>query len=215
VTLYRLIAIAYGKDCIFLEQSGDLLQGGPDWVRSDGFAIQALMPEGSPSYTRPQLDTGHAPVLQRMILTLLADRFKLAVRSETKEMPVYSLLPITGTTKLVPWKEGPSLGMVGVVGRGEQRSFHIIGRKKSMADLAIQLEDATRRTVLDRTGITGEFNYDLQYAPTGSQVGAETNDLSGPSLFTAIQEQLGLKLEAARAPVQVLVIDRAEKPSEN
>jgi uncharacterized protein (TIGR03435 family) len=215
VTLYRLIAIAYGKDCIFLEQNGDLLQGGPDWARSDGFAIQALMPEGSPEYTRAQLGTGNAPVLQRMILTLLADRFKLAVRTETKEMPVYSLLPITGATKLVPWMDGPVVGMVGIVGRGEQRSFHIIGRKRSMADLAIQLEDATRRTVLDRTGITGEFNYDIQYAPVGSQVGAETDGLSGPSLVTAIQEQLGLKLEATRAPVEVLKIDRALRPTEN
>ncbi|HEY2382682.1 MAG TPA: TIGR03435 family protein [Terriglobia bacterium] len=216
VTLYRLIAIAYGKDCIFLEQNGDLLQGGPDWVRSDGFVIQALMPEGSPVYIRPQLDTGHAPILQRMILTLLADRFKLAVRTVTKEMPVYSLLPITGTTKLVPWKEGePSRGFVGMAGRGEQRSFHIMGGKKSMADLAVQLQDATRRTVLDRTGISGEFNYDIQYAPIGSQVGAETDGLSGPSLFTAIQEQLGLKVEATRAPVEVLTIDRALRPSEN
>lgn len=216
VTLYRLIAIAYGKDCIFLEQNGDLLQGGPDWVRSDGFVIQALMPEGSPAYTRAQLFSGHAPVLQRMILTLLADRFKLAVQTMTKEMPVYSLLPITGTTKLVPWKEGqPSRGAVALVARGEERSFHIIGGKKSMADLAVQLEDATRRTVLDRTGITGEFNYDIQYAPIGSQVGAETDGLSGPSLFTAIQEQLGLKLEATRAPVEVLTIDRALRPSEN
>jgi uncharacterized protein (TIGR03435 family) len=216
VTLYRLISIAYGKDCIFLEQNGDLLQGGPDWVRSEGFVIQALMPEASPVYTRPQLDAGHAPILQGMILTLLADRFMLAVRPVTKELPVYSLLPITGTTKLVPWKEGqPSRGAVALVGRGEQRSFHIIGGKKSMADLAIQLEDATRQTVLDRTGITGEFNYDIQYAPTGSQVGAETDGLSGPSLFTAIEEQLGLKLEATRAPVEVLTIDRAVRPSEN
>jgi uncharacterized protein (TIGR03435 family) len=152
-----------------------------------------------------------------MIFALLVDRFKLTIRTITKEMAVYSLLPLTGTTKLVPWKEGQlSRGFVGVPGlRGEQRSFHIIGSKKSMADLASQLEDATRRTVLDRTGITGEFNYDIQYAPAGSQVGAETDGLSGPSLFTAIQEQLGLKLEAARAPVDVLTIDRAVRPSEN
>jgi uncharacterized protein (TIGR03435 family) len=215
VTLYRLIAIAYGKDCIFLELNGDLLQGGPDWARSDGFSIQALMPEGSPEYTRAQLSTGNVPVLQKMILALLADRFKLVMRTTTKEMPVYSLLSITGATKLVPWKEGqPPRGMVGVAG-GQQRSFHIIGGKKSMTDLAIQLEDATRQTVLDRTGITGEFNYDIQYAPVGSQVGAETDGLSGPSLFTAIQEQLGLKLEATRAPVQVMTIDRAQRPSEN
>jgi uncharacterized protein (TIGR03435 family) len=216
VTLYRLIAIAYGKDCIFLEQNGDLLLGGPDWVRSDGFVIQALMPEDSPSYTQPQLHSGSAPVLQKMILNLLADRFKLAVGTVTKELPVYSLLPTRGTSKLVPWKEGqPARGFVGMAGRGEQRSFHIIGGKKSMADLAIQLQDATRRTVLDRTGITGEFNYDIQYVPLGSEVGAEAVGLSGPSLFTAIQEQLGLKLEATRAPVQVLTIDRALRPSDN
>ena len=84
-----------------------------------------------------------------------------------------------------------------------------------MADLARQLQDVVRRSVLDRTGITGEFSYDIQYAPTGNQVGAETEGLNGASLFTAIQKQLGLKLEAARAPLPILVIDRAEKPSEN
>ena len=216
VTLYRLIAIAYGKDCIFLEQNGELLLGGPDWIRSAPLAIQALMPDSAAAYTRPQLDTGNAPQLQAMIRSLLADRFKLALHSEMKEMPVYLLMPAKGGPKVVSWKEGdPSRGFVGIAGQGDQRSFHIIGGKKSMAELAIQLQDATRSTVLDRTRITGEFNYDVQYAPTGTQVGAETEGLSGPALVRALQEQLGLTLEAARAPVQVLVIDRAERPSEN
>jgi uncharacterized protein (TIGR03435 family) len=194
VTLYRLIAMAYGKDSIFLEENGDLLQGGPDWVRSDGFAIQALMSEGSPEYTRTQLGTGNAPVLQRMILTLLADRFKLVVRAVSREMPVYSLLSTTGTTKLVPWTEGqPSRGFVGVAGlRGEQRSFHIIGGKKSMTDLAIQLQDATRRTVLDRTGITGEFNYDIQYARLAAKLGRRPTVSQAPLSLLLFRNNSGL-----------------------
>ena len=214
VTLYRLIAIGYGKDCIFMEQNGSLLLGGPEWIHSDGFVVQALMPASSPTYTRSQLDKGNAPQLQEMIRNLLTDRFKLSLRIETKDMPVYLLM--SGTSKLVPSKEGDfPRGFVGIAGRGDRRSFHIIGGKKSMADLAQQLQDATLRTVIDRTGIAGEFTYDLQYAPSGGQVGADADGLSGPSLFTALQEQLGLTLEAARAPVPILVIDRAERPMEN
>jgi uncharacterized protein (TIGR03435 family) len=214
VTLYRLIALAYGKDCIFLEQNGDLLLGGPEWIRSAPFVIQALLPEGSPIYTRAQLDRGTSPQLQDMIRKLLVTRFKLILHTDMKEMQVYLLMPARGTPKLTPWKEGdrPN-GFVGFAGRGDDRSFHIIGGKKSMADLAIQLEDATGRPVVDRTGITGEFNYDIRCAPLNNPIGAE--GLSGPSLFTALQERLGLKLEAARAPVQVLVIDRAERPTDN
>jgi uncharacterized protein (TIGR03435 family) len=214
VTLYRLIALTYGKDCIFLEQNADLLFGGPEWIRSASFVIQALMPEGSPIYTRAQLDLGTAPQLQDMIRNLLVSRFKLILHTDMKEMQVYFLMPARGTRKLTPWKEGDrSGGFVGNAGRGDDRSFHIIGGKKSMADLAIQLEDATGRTVVDRTGITGEFNYDIRCAPLNNPIGAES--LSEPSLFTALQEQLGLKLEASRAPVQVLVIDRAERPTDN
>jgi uncharacterized protein (TIGR03435 family) len=216
VTLYRLIALAYGKDCIFLEQNGELLLGGPEWVRSAGFVIQAVIPSSAPAYTRSQLDTGTAPQLQEMLRNLLADRFNLALHSEAKDMPVYLLTAGNGASKLVPWKEGdPSRGFVGMAGLGDQRSFHIMGGKKSMAEFVLQLQDATRRPVIDRTGIAGEFNYDLRYAPSAGQVGAEVDGLSGPSLFTALQEQLNLKLDAARAPVQILMIDRAERPTEN
>ena len=80
-----------------------------------------------------------------------------------------------------------------------------------MTYVALMLGVITRRPVVDRTGLTGEFIFDLEYAPPDAPVG----ESSAPSVFTAVQEQLGLKLESSRVPAEVIVIDRAERPSEN
>jgi uncharacterized protein (TIGR03435 family) len=104
-SLYTFIAWAYGKRCITLEAQ-DLLSGGPEWIKSDPFAVQALIPQGSPSYTRDQFMEGNAPRLQMMIQSLLADRFKLVLHNETKDMPIYSLTVAKNGAKLQSFKEG-------------------------------------------------------------------------------------------------------------
>lgn len=224
-TLYRLITMAYGKDCASAEVSEfELLSGGPEWIRSDKFDIEAVIPKGSSSYTRQQLSIGNAPKLQMMIQTLLVDRFKLTVRRSIKEMPVYLLMLGKGAPKLTEWKDADGTAYTvntGLNPKGEV-STAIGGRKLSMADLAQQLGLITRRPVLDRTGITGEFTYAFEFAPSDDQPGVREMRangrfpfLSGPSLFTALEEELGLKLETSKAPVEVLVIEHAEKPSEN
>jgi uncharacterized protein (TIGR03435 family) len=227
VTLYRLITMAYGKACGVAElvTEVDLIGGGPDWIRSEKFDVEATMPEGAPAYSRQQLSDGKAPKLQEMLQSLLADRFKLTLRRDTKNATVYLLTVAPRGPKLTTSteNEAPGAGLStglnpnsGIVGT------RITGRKASMSALAQQLGIVTVRPVLDRTGITGEFTYNFEFAPLDGGPGVADMRASGrwpflssPSLFEAIEEQLGLKLEAGRAPVEVLVVDHAERPTEN
>jgi uncharacterized protein (TIGR03435 family) len=130
-------------------------------------------------------------------------------------MPVYVLTIAKGGQKLTPSKddEKPVFAVNGnpAVPAGDRVVF---GRKASMAQLALVLglPGVTDRPVLDRTGLTGEFTFEAKFAPVDNN---GVNNTSSPSIFTALQEQLGLKLEAADAPLEVLVIDHAEKPREN
>ena len=118
-------------------------------------------------------------------------------------------------TKLTPSKEDekPTLNVNGHPA-AQISDRVVVGRKASMEKLAqlLGLPSVTNRPVLDRTGLTGEFTFQFKYAPVDNNAFGNT---SSPSIFTALQEQLGLKLEAANASLEVLVIDRAEKPSEN
>jgi uncharacterized protein (TIGR03435 family) len=213
VNLYALIKWSYGitaSSCIFSEC--DFLIGGPDWVRSDQFDVQALMPDDSPVYTFRQMREGQAPALQAMLQKMLADRFKLVVHREMKEMPVYVLTIGRGGPKLATSSSDDKF-RINISGspRGQEDRL-LVGKKASMANLAQTIGLIVDRPVFDRTGITGEFNFEAKYAPVDNNAFGNT---SSSSIFTALQEQLGLKLEATKAPLEVFVIDHAEKPSEN
>jgi uncharacterized protein (TIGR03435 family) len=173
----------------------------PDWITSDRFDILAKA-EGDPS--RDQM--------MRMLRTLLEDRFHLKTHRERKEGTVYALVVARSGPKLTPpqnvgetffrtTREGPSTAP-GV-------SFVLYGRTVSVARLAGQLSEILERPVLDRTGIRTDFDFRLAYAAHAAAAD------SIPSLFTAIQEQLGLKLESQRGSVEIFVVDHAEKPSGN
>jgi uncharacterized protein (TIGR03435 family) len=157
---------------------------------------------------------GDAPKLEQMLQTMLADRFKLVVRRETKEVPAYALVPGKGGPKLT--RPAPAdktnFGMRRQSEPNGQVSNKIIGRRTELRDFTFLLLLTTRRPVIDRTGLTGEFNFDLEFAPFDSVDPAES---SAPSLFTALQEQLGLRLETTKAPLDGLAIESAERPSEN
>jgi uncharacterized protein (TIGR03435 family) len=172
------------------------------------------MPDDSPIYTVPQMHDGRAPVLQGMLQTMLADRFKLVLQCEMKRIPVYVLTVAKGGPKLTPSKddEKPALNVSGSpAAQGSDRV--LIGSKASMEfAFLLGLPGVTDRPVLDYTGLTGEFTFQVKFAPIGNSAFGNT---SSPSVFTALQEQLGLKLEATEAPLEVLVIDHGEKPSEN
>jgi uncharacterized protein (TIGR03435 family) len=215
-TLYAMVKWAYGLmngPCAFSEC--DFLTGGPAWIRSDQFDVQAVMPDNSPLYTVPQFHNNQAPELHAMLQSLLADRFKLTVHRKMKVMPVYVLTVAKDGPKLVPAKAEDSkrIAMTGnpAIAASDRE---IIGRKASIADLVnlLQLPGLTDRPVLDRTRLSGEFNFNAKFAPVDNNALGNT---SSPSIFTALQEQLGLKLEATRAPIEILVIDHAEKPTAN
>jgi uncharacterized protein (TIGR03435 family) len=219
-TPFALITWAYGYNkvwgCAFTS-SGDLITGGPSWVRSERYEIQALAPEGAHAYTFDEFMKGDAPGLERMLQSLLADRFKMVVRHVTKEVPGYALVLGKGGAKLNPSGLKPSAAddkpMMG--GRRHesngQAAETVTARKMEMRDLAFLLVMTTHRPVIDRTGLTGEFNFDLDFAPFDSDAAGST----APSLFTAIQEQLGLRLDTTKAPLDGLVIDSIERPSAN
>jgi uncharacterized protein (TIGR03435 family) len=235
--LFTLVALAFGKPCVSSAKL-DLLTGGPAWVKSDVFTIQATIPEGTPAYTSRQLLSGRAPKLQAMIEKLLRDRFKLSVHSDTGELAVYALTVVKGGPKLTPFQEGscdatspltlealrPRQGQKPLCSQifnlNQRGHFNVIANGSTLDEFAQILTGALDRPVINRTGIAGVFDLHLESAPDWTIFCHEPpcSDLpvdNPPSVFDAIQRQLGLKLESTKAPVEVLVIDRAEKPSEN
>jgi uncharacterized protein (TIGR03435 family) len=175
--------------------------GGPDWVDSSGFDIDAKAAD--PRTTQAEF--------REMMQGLLADRFHLHLHRETRSLPVYALVVSKGGSKLAPaGSDDPDVG-VRVEGPGK-----MTGVRATMTMFATALSRPLRSQVIDRTGLQGSYSFTLRFAP--DQVSAQSNDVAladGPSIFAAIQEQLGLRLETAKGPVEVLVIDAIQKPSEN
>jgi uncharacterized protein (TIGR03435 family) len=206
--------------------------GGPAWIDTPGYDIEAK-PESN-------TDPKHAWL---MLQTLLADRFKLALHRETRELPVYALTASKTGLKLPAPKDASCIsfapgetprGFPGKVDCGYVSGpfseatpglLHVRGRKVHMSDLIRELSSVLDRPVLDKTGFTGEFDLDLSFTPDealqgfggqGDPVGARlATDPNLPNIFAALEEQLGLKLAAAKGPVEVLVVDHAERPTEN
>jgi uncharacterized protein (TIGR03435 family) len=147
--------------------------------------------------------------LKRMAQTLLVDRFRLKFHHEQREMPVYALVPAkSGVTLKMTENTGTARGIGGI--SSTVPMGHLFGSNVSMAHfIQILSEQQLDRPVIDRTNFAEPFDFTLDYAPT-DQPGA-----AGPSLFVAVQEQLGLRLDAVRAPIDVMVIDHVEQPSEN
>ena len=177
------------------------ISGGPSWMTSAGFDIQARAAAGAGAPSREQ-------VLQ-MIQALLADRFHLALHRETRQLPMYAL---------VVGKSGPKLQAAdGSVGGTKTMLGQMIVKKMSMTTLGNILAFDLKRPVRDETGLQGEFAFTLEWTPGLGESGAasDAGPSSRPSLFAAVQEQLGLKLESTKGPVEVFVIDHVEKPSED
>ena len=176
--------------------------GGPDWLTRERFDIIARGREGTPDGLRPA-----------MLRTLLAERFKLVAHVETREQQVYSLTLLRGDGRLGPQLKpsapasGSSSGFPSAsVANGTAR----INGRVSMDGFAIMLTGSVfNQRVINRTGLSGEFDLDLRFTPDSSTAAAP----EFPSIFTAVQEQLGLKLEASRGPVDMLVIDSVERPT--
>jgi uncharacterized protein (TIGR03435 family) len=202
-TLKLMIAAAYNLN-------SREISGGPEWVESDHYDIVAV----TPGEVRPTRDEQMA-----MLRNLLADRFKLAFHREQKEFSIYELEVAKGGPKLKPSTAAPDEPAQLISTVYPQRMV-LPARNATMSDLASLMQRAMLdRPVVDKTGLTGRYNFDLEWAPDETQFGGEvptaSADASSAPLFSAIQQQLGLKLEATRGPVEALVVDNAERPSEN
>lgn len=141
--------------------------------------------------------------LRQATCALLAERFQLALRHDSEVMPAFALVQAKGGARLQPAKSEAPGGTS--YGRGTASL-----RNGSLTDFAGVLADAVGRPVIDKTDIQGSFDIKLTWVPDDAPP-----EVTGPTLYSAIQEHLGLKLEAAHLPIPILVIERAEKPSEN
>jgi uncharacterized protein (TIGR03435 family) len=195
------------------------VEGGPAWINSDHFDIVAKLP-GVPPPPRPGEPTFRQLALRR----LLAERFKLVLRHQTKDFPVYALVTVRPDGKLGPRLHKSTTDCTTAANRSlcSIQGFQggLQSRGLPIGYLAANLSPLLQRVVLDRTGLTGNYDFDLTWTPDQllpgrgePPPGAPRIDPNGPSLFTAMQEQLGLKLESTKGPVDVLVIDHVEKPA--
>ena len=200
VTLRDLLEVVYG-----IPETRML--GGPAWASTDKFDLEAKADaKFNDRLATLSVEQGKQQKCQ-MLQALLADRFQLAAHSELREMPIYAMVIAKG---------GPKLARTDVNGTltGGRGRIGITGADDALAILAFELSWRLSRPVIDRTGLTGHYALTLNWTEDdGPSPDAGTNN--PPSLFTAIQEQLGLKLEATKGPVSILVIDHAGKPSAN
>ncbi|HEX8879062.1 MAG TPA: TIGR03435 family protein [Candidatus Acidoferrum sp.] len=227
VTLGMLIRTAYG-----IEENQ--ISGGPSWLKSDHYDIDAKMDSPTADALHKLAEDQRRLATQHMMQALLADRFKLVVHHDSKELAVYALVVAKNGPKLHEAKPGDAYpngikGPDGVARPGMMRMGRgqLTSQGLPLSELARLLTAQLDRTVVDKTGLTGNYDFTLQWTPdesqgamfrgpdTGPQASASSANSSGPSLFTALQEQLGLKLESQKGPVEIYVIDHAEKPSEN
>lgn len=208
VTLKFLITVAYSVENV-------QISGGPGWLDTAKFDILARPAEG----VKPQL--------LLMLQALLEDRFKLAVRRENKEMSVYELKLAKAGGPVGPGLKESALAACPVAapapgtipcGGFVLNQGRLDGSRDPLSALTSPLSRIMGRPVVDKTGVTQYFDLKLEWAPdlgaANTPAGANT-DSNLPSIFTALEEQLGLKLEAAKEATEMLVIERAEKPSEN
>jgi bla regulator protein blaR1 len=226
-TVQMLIRVAYGIE-------DNQISAAPGWVSSEKYDVEAKMDQDTAEKLKKIAEAQMEPTRQHMLQTLLADRFKLTIHRETKELPIYSLVVAKGGAKLHEAKPDDNYlnGIKGLDGRPVPAGAHLMrmgrgelrGQSLGMGQIAHLLTMQTGRTVVDNTGLKGNYDFTLHWTPDqstpalngpGGGPDSTTSSESGPSIFTAVQEQLGLKLESQKGPVEILVIDHVEKPSEN
>jgi len=218
-TLFNIIRNAYGLE-------GFQILGGPDWIHTDRWDVIAKAP-----------GEANQDVVLEMAKTLLAERFKLVARQETRDLPIFVLTLTRSDGRLGPQLRRSTIDCSAIMAEARARGSapprsagggplcginmtrgRMLTSAANMADIARNLTPVAGRTIVDRTGLMGPFDLELTWTtelPPGAQAadGARSDD--GPSLFTAVQEQLGLKLQPERGPVNVLVIDSAQRPTED
>ena len=194
VTLMQMVRTAYGVQ----EYQ---VSGHPRWFESERFDIEAKIPAGAKEGD-----------WQQMFQSLLADRFKLALHRETKDMTALALVIGRGGSKLKPADPSKCSSSNGCGFRASPSE--IIGTSVSMSQFAVRLSRSLGRPVIDKTALDGAFDVTLKWMPE-QNVPLGPGATASPEIFAAIQDQLGLRLDSTKAPVEALVIDRVERPSAN
>lgn len=194
-TVEQFLLLGYGM------QKSQLLNV-PEWAKTEKWNVNGVPDtDGEPSWNQ----------LQEMMRKILAERFGLKLHHEQRELPVFALAVAKGGPKITPDTSDPNGWMDQQNGTVNGQHFEHL-KNASMADLALILQFRVDRPVVDQTGLKGKYDFNLRWA---TDDGAATSSDTPPGLFTAIQEQIGLKLEPVRAPADVLVIDKLEKPGAN
>jgi bla regulator protein blaR1 len=233
VTLQMLISTAYGTP---QPLPSFQIIGGPDWIDADRFDVVAKAPG--------DIQPGPDGPLPLMVRTLLKERFGLVVHTETRDLPVYALVMARSDRKTGSQLKPAAVDCAAIMarGRGGQPPLppqpgerppcgirltpgDMAGGGMSIAQFAFAVARYVNRPVLNKTELAGNFDFDLRWTPEQMPPAGPPGppgapappaiDPNGPSIFTAVQEQLGLKLESTKGPVDVVVIDRAEHPTED
>lgn len=207
-----LLQIAYGFDAPVV--------GAPDWVKNSFFDIKARSDEAADAKLAKITDNEVRLEKRNAIRVLLVERLALKTHLETRDSAIYNLVIAKGGLKLtaVPAPPPPADGAAppppppsNVAAHGSQHGLEFVGSNSSMRAITSALSSMVEAPVIDKTGLTGTYNYTLQF---GREWSASDPD-SWPSIFTAVQEQLGLKLDAVHETVPNLVVDHISKPTEN
>jgi len=208
-TLRRLIRTAYGL------KSDSQVLGGPDWIGKQAFDIEAKFGDAEIAKLQKMSNREKFREARLALQALLADRFQLRISLETRSIPVYSLVVVKTGAKLAP--SAPQLDADGKPKTDQNHSIHdndghVTAKAISMsgfADWFTYLPECDR-VVVDRTGLTGEYDFKLDWTEDSGQ--GVPPDAPLPGLFTALREQLGLELKPDKAPIDVVIVDAAKEP---
>jgi uncharacterized protein (TIGR03435 family) len=186
------------------------VSGGPSWVDSDRYEIVAKAPGEVRPTTYEQM---------AMLRNLLTERFKLTFHREKKEFAIYALsMSSKGSTLTVSTPDPSPEGAPPLVFALSPMGARLVARDAGMGEFAwVRQRSAVDRPVVDRTGLSGRYDFDLEWSPDETQFDGNVppHNPDEPDLFTAMQQQLGLSFEAMKGPIDALVIDQVQRPSEN
>lgn len=199
VPVWMLMFNAYG-----LRPTSDL-PGLPGWAKSENYDFEATMDEATAAAFEKIPRDQQGDVFQAMLQKVLADRFKLQMHNEMREQPVYALAVAKGGPKLKPSQNPHTHGSL----QWQPGKLHLVNGE--IDTMLYALSDALGRDVVNKTGLAGNYDIDLIWTPDEAQALPD----AGPTLLTALEEQLGLKLEATRGPVKTYVVDHVERPDAN
>jgi uncharacterized protein (TIGR03435 family) len=214
-----LIQFAYNLD----HGSDDQIIGGPAWLRASNFDVDTKSDEATAAQLSRMSQNDRVATLRLMVQALLADRFHLKIHHETRSLPVVALMLANPASKTDPRLKPAPDRSASHDWRGIHSNApgHIQAQGVPLTMLASVLalqSEIGGRLVIDQTGLTGAYDFTLNFTPQVFAESAASNgspDPSGPSLFAAITEQLGLKLKSTRAPIDVVVIDHIDPPTPN